>query len=271
MDIELETDSMRAWLSLANTVLVSIAMVLWYFAIWQEEKEEVDETKVVIIEDDNAIKCENKIKTENNSKTIEEDKEVVKSESQINLSRDNYNGDITPDNVTTNMNKTEEDTAPGQDETQEDKESQIRMKAEEKVSLGATFQWPRHQQTVEELRGCQDQATQQQQQLGQEVLDRLQALGIRRDSPTKYDSTVPLSDSARLSGKLLGRKVRITWDNFLAKSRPGLESETGSPKQNKNKRKKKSAKGGKKEESKSFVESLKNENVSNSSNLVCAA
>merc|ERR1719431_265490 len=168
------------------------------------------------------------------------------------------------------MNKTEEEvTTPGQDETQEHKESQIRMKAEEKVSLGATFQWPRNQQTVEELRDCQDHAA--EQQLGQDVLERLQALGIRRDSPAKYDSTVPLSDSARLSGKLLGRKVRITWDNFLAKSRPGLESETGSPKQNKNKRKKKSVKGGKKEESKSFVESLKDENISISSNLVCAA
>merc|ERR1712152_94943 len=51
MDKEMvETDNMRAWLSLANTVLVSIAMVLWYFAIWQEEKEEIDESKVVIIE-----------------------------------------------------------------------------------------------------------------------------------------------------------------------------------------------------------------------------
>merc|ERR1712020_660376 len=86
MDKEMiETDNMRAWLSLANTVLVSIAMVLWYFAIWQEEKEEVDETKVVIIEDDNAIKCES------NNKTIEEVKEVVKGEAQINLSRDNCN------------------------------------------------------------------------------------------------------------------------------------------------------------------------------------
>merc|ERR1712240_641278 len=53
MDKEMiETNNMRAWLSLANTVLVSIAMVLWYFAIWQEEKEEIDESKVVIIEND---------------------------------------------------------------------------------------------------------------------------------------------------------------------------------------------------------------------------
>merc|ERR1712002_444565 len=211
MDIELETDSMRAWLSLANTLLVSIAMVLWYFAIWQEEKEEVDETKVVIIEEENATKCENKIKTESNNKTIEEVKEVVKSEAEIDISRDNCNEDITQDKVTININKVEEDTAPRKDETQEDKESQIRMKAVEEVSLGATFQWPRHQHTVEELRSGQEHARHQHQQLGQDVLDILQALGIRRDSPTTtYDRTAPLSDSARLSGKLLGRRVRIT-------------------------------------------------------------
>merc|ERR1712121_371549 len=65
MDKEMvETDNMRAWLSLANTVLVSIAMVLWYFAIWQEEKEEIDESKVVIIENDKENrKCENQTTT----------------------------------------------------------------------------------------------------------------------------------------------------------------------------------------------------------------
>merc|ERR1712121_249823 len=55
----LETENMRAWLSLANTVLVSIAMVIWYFAIWQEEKEEIDESKIIIIEDEKERKgCE---------------------------------------------------------------------------------------------------------------------------------------------------------------------------------------------------------------------
>merc|ERR1712013_273384 len=60
----LETENTWAWLSLANTVLVSIAMVIWYFAIWQEEKEEIDESKIIIIEDEKERKgceIENKI------------------------------------------------------------------------------------------------------------------------------------------------------------------------------------------------------------------
>merc|ERR1712112_561364 len=72
MDKEMvETENMRAWLSLANTVLVSIAMVIWYFAIWQEEKEEIDESKIIIIEDEKERKgCE----IDKNTKGIKDDK-----------------------------------------------------------------------------------------------------------------------------------------------------------------------------------------------------
>merc|ERR1712013_692444 len=64
-------ENMRAWLSLANTVLVSIAMVIWYFAIWQEEKEEIDESKIIIIEDEKERKgCE----IDKNTKGIKDDK-----------------------------------------------------------------------------------------------------------------------------------------------------------------------------------------------------
>merc|ERR1712098_234696 len=122
-------------------------------------------------------------------------------------------------------------------------------KIAKKVSLGATFQWPRHNDTMEKLRSSQDC---DRYKLETDILDRLELLGIRRNTPatTETDNTVPLADCARLSGKLLGKKVRITWDNFLAKSRPGLENEAESPKQGKslNKKKKKTQKGGKKEE-----------------------
>merc|ERR1719250_378220 len=71
------------------------------------------------------------------------------------------------------------------------------------------------------------------------------------------------------------QKVRICWDNFLAKSRPGLENEAELPRPNKslNKRKKKSSKGGKKEDnikkqSQTFVDIIREEN---SSRVVCAA
>merc|ERR1712013_792163 len=67
----LETENMRAWLSLANTGLVSIAMVIWYFAIWQEEKEEIDESKIIIIEDEKERKGR---EIDKNTKGIKDDK-----------------------------------------------------------------------------------------------------------------------------------------------------------------------------------------------------
>jgi len=365
MDKEMvETDNMRAWLSLANTVLVSIAMVLWYFAIWQEEKEEIDESKVVIIENDKENrKCENQTTTkvfehdnneyeipqqksescqekdENNAKNTtqneQKDTESQNTKAAIktvclgptfqwpshkdtvqNLREDKSNnregkcnnrqelGEDILDRLESLGIKRESSKSDQECEIQQQKcvEDQAELEVEEinttnnedktkveedptktkhiecqntkiakKVSLGATFQWPRHNDTMEKLRSSQDS---DRYKLESDILDRLELLGIRRDTPTTTETrnTVPLADCARLSGKMMGKKVRITWDNFLAKSRPGLENEAESPKQGKslNKKKKKTQKGGKKEEkqSKTFVEIIKEEN---SSSVVCAA
>merc|ERR1712142_7496 len=358
MDKEMiETNNMRAWLSLANTVLVSIAMVLWYFAIWQEEKEEVDESKVVIIENDKENrKYENQTTTkvsehENNEYEIPRQKSEncqEKDETNAKDTTQNEQQDMKSQNTKAAIKKfclgptflwpinrdTVEDLREGKsknrqelgddlldrleslgirrDSSKSDQEYEIQQqkcvegqaeleiekinttsdedttkmeedpiqtkhieflntKLAKKVTLGATFQWPRHNDTMEKLRASKDC---DRYRLESEVLDRLESLGIRRDIPTNSDtsSIVPLSDCARLSGKLMGKKVRMTWDNFLAKSRPGLENEAESTKHGKslNKKKKKTQKGGKKEEkqSKTFVEIIKEEN---SSSVVCAA
>jgi len=330
----LETENMRAWLSLANTVLVSIAMVIWYFAIWQEEKGEIDESKIIIIENEKEEStCEN----ETNTTSIEHDKEEYEKTKQTNrddgnatrseedfiqveqqdtesqntrivsdtfewprhkdtmeelrgcrpeleddvldgleslgIKRDSTKGEQSKDTNKDNIipSEAEENTIKAESKNLEIPRT---IKAVRKVSLGATFQWPRHKNTVEELRACKDD---NKYKLDSDVLERLQLMGIRRNNEeTKSDTTVPIADTARLSGKLLGKKVRICWDNFLAKSRPGLENEAESPRQSKslNKKKKKSAKGGKKEDntkkqSQSFVDIIIKEE--NSSRSVCAA
>merc|ERR1711902_102498 len=157
MDKEMvETDNMRAWLSLANTVLVSIAMVLWYFAIWQEEKEEIDESKVIIIENDKEnIKCENQTTT----KVFEHDNneyEIPRKEKDENNAK----------NTTQNE--------------QQDTESQNTKAAIKKVCLGPTFQWPSNKDTVENLRQGKSN---NRQELGEDILDRLESLGIKKIKP----------------------------------------------------------------------------------------
>merc|ERR1712234_30855 len=122
MDKEMvETDNMRAWLSLANTVLVSIAMVLWYFAIWQEEKEEVDESKVVIIEND---KENRKYENQTTTKVSEHENneyEIPRQKSDSCQEKDETNAKDTTQNE------------------QQDMESQNTKASIKKFCLGPTF------------------------------------------------------------------------------------------------------------------------------------
>ena len=83
-----------------------------------------------------------------------------------------------------------------------------------------TFKWPQNETTIEKLRAAQGQS---KLAISIEVLDRIQSMGISRDSSVQNGQTVRLSDCARQSGQLLSKKqVRMEWDQFLAKDRPGL-------------------------------------------------
>ena len=325
-----ETENMTPWLFLTNTVFVSIAMVLWYFAIWLEDIKEIDETNIVIID---ADECQvNKEEDDTNGKRIidgedfkkqgmssdkkSETKDSRKYEDDSCFRQTISEKDIIDIQIQDNFMQTAEDTeqtakyteqtavntkqtvidteqtaivseqtgieteqaaidteqntttnSTHQENAAPSENMQI-IKSVDNLSPGATFQWPRHENTVEQLRAGQDQ---NRVGVSQELLDKLQSLGIMRDSSdqsaVRTDSAVPLSDCARLSGQLLGRKIRISWDTFLAKSRPGLE--TGSPRQRKslNRRKQKSVKGWKAASS-SFVEIVKQDKCAES---MCAA
>merc|ERR1711892_1427844 len=279
----LETEKVTVWLSLANTVLVSIAIVLWYFAISQEEKEEMDETKIVIIGEDKCEESEPQDINESQPTVIDDlmqkeeridnEYEYEKTETLIDeddscCQQTTIDKDIKEVNIEERVEQNADDSEPG---VQTLPTQQITPEAVKNVFLGPKFQWPRHADTVEHLRSLRDQS---RAEISQDVLDRLQSMGIRRDSPNQSVSTVPLTDSARLSGISLGRRVRISWDTFLAKSRPGLGMDADSPKQRKptNKKKKKSVKGWKEENTKkqsnSFVKIIRQED---SSKTVCAA
>merc|ERR1711872_24550 len=51
---EMETENLTVWLSLANTVFASIAFMIWYMGIGQED-EKLDESKVIIIDEKNLF------------------------------------------------------------------------------------------------------------------------------------------------------------------------------------------------------------------------
>jgi len=332
-----DTENMTPWFFVANTVFVSIAMVLWYLVIWLEDNKEIDNTNIVIFDsnkfqvkeqDDTNIKrdtdcegvkeqgvtsdkkCDPRTYEDDNcfQQTISEkdrmDANIQDDYKQLAIDTEQAAIETTKTAIDTEQTAIDtERTALDTDQNASDtaqtaidteqaaldteqtaidtehvsiENEQTAMKTEqtankiteqststncahlekavlspnsqiiktgENLSLGATFQWPRHENTVELLRSGQHQ---NKGGVSQNLLDKLQSLGIMRDSSdqstAKTDSTVPLSDCARLSGKLLGRKVRICWDNFLAKSRPGLETDSPRQRKSPNKRKQKSVK-----------------------------
>merc|ERR1711902_50110 len=122
---------------------------------------EIDESKVVIIENyKENRKCENQTTT----KVFEHDNneyEIPRQKSESCQEKDENDAKNTTQNE------------------QQDTESQNTKAAIKKVCLGPTFQWPSHKDTVEDLR---EGKSKNRQELGEDILDRLESLGIKRDS-----------------------------------------------------------------------------------------
>eukprot|EP00092_Neocalanus_flemingeri_P085633 GFUD01107769.1.p1 GENE.GFUD01107769.1~~GFUD01107769.1.p1 ORF type:complete len:327 (+),score=123.07 GFUD01107769.1:48-983(+) len=260
----LETENITVWFSVANTLFASIAFILWYFAIWQEEEEKFDADKVVIIDADDHVKHE--------ADTSDTADEEVKSndDKHLYVSPGLRNGDnmlnyrdycqyyqntikqgvsagkdaqdaieqtkrvkpVNTDSKNTKIETVEEaDTknTENKEATTQAPSAQPHIKATLTLPKKATFQWPKHENTIEQLRSVQAQS---RAGISQAVLDKLQSLGIMRDSvqppSVQAAGSVRVSGSARVSAKLCGNKqVRIAWDNFKAKSRPGLDLDSG--------------------------------------------
>eukprot|EP00090_Calanus_glacialis_P038665 TRINITY_DN67401_c0_g1_i1.p1 TRINITY_DN67401_c0_g1~~TRINITY_DN67401_c0_g1_i1.p1 ORF type:complete len:303 (+),score=95.71 TRINITY_DN67401_c0_g1_i1:37-909(+) len=236
------TENITVWLSLANTVFASIAFVIWYVQPGQEDHKKADESKVVIIDGDNvedmydqcngdAMKDKVHIDTDSdeekhlyvrpglrncgnllnyrdyccyqqNTPKQEGEDEVVAAAGEINTKKVVKFVDVDPKNV-------------------EDATKQIPKPTKNHTKpRDDTFKWPKNETTIEKLRAAQGQS---KLAISIEVLDRIQSMGISRDSSVQTGQTVRLSDCARQSGQLLSKKqVSMEWDQFMAKNRPGL-------------------------------------------------
>merc|ERR1719228_2317296 len=80
---------------------------------------------------------------------------------------------------------------------QQDMESQNTKAAIKKVFLGPTFLWPINRDTVEDLR---EGKTKNRQELGDDLFDRLESLGIRRDS-SKSDQEYEIQQQKCVEGQ----------------------------------------------------------------------
>jgi len=294
-----EMENITVWLSLANTVFASIAFVIWYFAIWQEDEEKFDAKKVLIVDDheindkddihgsddedvksndDKHLYVKPSLRNDDNmmnyhdyccyyQNTIKHDMTDVK-DAQDDIKHTKYVRSANAESKVVENADTKDKMVA---EVIKDPSAQLDMKTTLAVPAKATFQWPKHENTIEQLRAGQEQSI---GRISQEVQDKLESLGIMRDCAARQNvgmDSIKVSDSARLSAKLIGKKqVRITWDNFMAKSRPGLKLDSDSPRQrkpqnyqrkNKNAKQSKSDNAGK--QTSSFIRTFKTESCVN--------
>jgi len=87
------------------------------------------------------------------------------------------------------------------------------------ASLGPVFQWPGQAPLLHSLQ------FRHQGQLSTNTLERLRELGIYRErEQQEQESLESLQDIARKTGLSMRRRsIRISFDTFMSKSRPGLE------------------------------------------------
>merc|ERR1719481_1632317 len=108
-----------------------------------------------------------------------------------------------------------------QQENEEEKMSIFREKIE---VIGDIFNWPSQAPILEN-------STKKSLKVSSDLKEKLEILGIYRNTD-KNDKPSNVESAARNCGRDLTKKqVRVIFDTFLAKSRPGLETESGEEKE----------------------------------------
>merc|ERR1712112_788959 len=218
--------NMEDWsVSLGNTLLASIVCLLWYiFGLW-EEKDKVIEEGVTL------TSAEKKVRSA-----------VDKSEENFN----NGSGHLCCTSRTEGGHEGHlymlpeegrhlllEQSKQRKEETQSTmqlKEKKAPIAQEEKKTTKSldvrkqsptTFQWPQNAEVLESARPTTSTV------LSSTLEDKLKDLGIFRTGGAEEGSNYQkVEGAARMCGLELTRKqVRVSFDTFMAKSRPGLSSD----------------------------------------------
>merc|ERR1712001_172642 len=216
--------SMEDWsVSLGNTLLASIVCLLWYvFGLWEEKDKVSEEASLTSAE--KKVRSVDKEENFNNGST-----------GHLCTSRTGGEGGHLYMLPEESRHLLVEQAKQRQEEIQSTmqlKEEKAPIAPEEKKttatkSLDArnqgptTFQWPQNANVLESARPTTSTV------LSSALEDKLKDLGIFRSGGSYSEgSKSQLEGAARRCGLELTRKqVRVSFDTFMAKSRPGLESD----------------------------------------------
>jgi len=214
---------MEDWsVSLGNTLLASIVCLLWYvFGLW-EEKDKVSE-EASLTSAAKKVRSVDKEENFNNGST-----------GHLCTSRTGGEGGHLYMLPEEGRHLLVEQAKQRQEEIQSTmqlKEEKAPIAAEEKKTTTTksldvrnqgptTFQWPQNANVLESARPTTSTV------LSSALEDKLKDLGIFRTGGAAEGSNCQVEGAARRCGlELTKKQVRVSFDTFMAKSRPGLESD----------------------------------------------
>merc|ERR1712083_873309 len=221
-------------ISLGNTLLASIVCLLWYvFGLWEDkvsEKETVSLTSagkkvrgVAVDKEENFNNGSGHLCT---SRPVGQEGHLyMLSEEGRHLLVEQVKQ--RQEEIQSTM-QLKEEKAPVAQEERKTKSLEVIK------SSSTTFQWPQNAAVLESGRPANS--------ISSALEDKLKDLGIFRAGGEELSNSEQVEGAARRCGlELTKKQVRVSFDTFMAKSRPGLESdeevkESPKPKKKNNKR-----------------------------------
>jgi len=214
---------MEDWsVSLGNTLLASIVCLLWYvFGLWEEKDKVSEEASLTSAE--KKVRSVDKEENFNNgsighlctSRTGGEGGHLyMLPEEGRHLLVEQAKQRQEEIQSTMQLKEEKAPIAPEEKKTTTTKSLDVRNQGP------TTFQWPQNANVLESARPTTSTV------LSSALEDKLKDLGIFRTGGAAEGSNCQVEGAARRCGlELTKKQVRVSFDTFMAKSRPGLESD----------------------------------------------
>lgn len=216
---------MEDWsISLGNTLLASIVCLIWYVVgLWEEKDVKVSEEATSLTSAEKKVRSVDKEENFNNGSSghlfaeggeghlymlPEEGRHLLLAEQSKRRQEE----------VQSTM-QLQEEKAPIQTQKEEKKTTTKSLEVA-KQEGPTTFQWPQNASLLESARPTTSTV------LSSALEDKLKDLGIFRAGRADGSNCQKVDGAARRCGlELTKKQVRVSFDTFMAKSRPGLESD----------------------------------------------
>merc|ERR1711881_147366 len=212
--------SMEDWsISLGNTLLASIVCLLWYvFGLWEQADIKVSEEAPM-------TSAEKKVRS------VDKEEKLNNGSDHLCTSRTGGEGHLymLPEegrHLLVEQSKQRQEEIQSAMQLKEEKapvapeEKKTTTKSQDVMKKGPTmFQWPQNAEVLESAGPTGSTV------LSSALEDKLKDLGIFRTGGGEGSNSRVEGAARRCGLELTKKQVRVSFDTFMAKSRPGLESD----------------------------------------------